>query len=378
MEKQDKKKVFIVRSRDTDPGIQKIAKALFQAGYEVTLLVWNRTGRKKQSTEIPGYKIKYFNFRAPQDKIPAVFFFPFWWLYELYYLFKSDSDIVHSCDFDTQYPAIIYKIIFKKTIVYMIYDFYANNLPPGNFQWLRNSIRLIIAQIEKFGIGFSDLLILVDESRYEEIKGAKIGRILYIYNTPEDLFEQNMLPLTTSDKAPIIIFYAGVIHKFRGITHMITALKDLNDILLILAGSVVDNTLLPKANIQNVKYVGWIPTYEEVIRKTMESDILFRFSDPNHPKTRYESPNKLFEAMMCGKPIIVSDKSSMADIVKTEKCGIVVTYANLDEIKDAVITLKNNRSLREELGINGRMAYQKKYSWKIMERRLIDGYKRIL
>lgn len=367
-------KVLLIRSRNTDPAIRKVAHALYQEGYDVTLLIWERNGKCLTSFDCCGYRSEYFLFPAPQDKFSAIFYLPIWWAYELFYLLKVNPDIIHACDFDAQYPAIISKILKRQYLVYMIYDFYANNLPNGSFQWIRNMVRYFVALIERFGIGFSDLLILTDESRYEEVKGAKIKSIIYMYNTPEEIYKQKNLEVHSGSENKITIFYAGIINNHRGIQDMIAAVKDIENVILILAGPLIDRAILDNNTDKKVRYIGWIPTYEELINKTNEADILFRFSDPNHPKTKYESPNKLFEAMMCGKPIIVSGCSSMATIVQEEKCGIVIKYGNIQEIRGAILKLIINPKIREELGNNGKIAYGQKYAWFIMRKRLVCAY----
>jgi glycosyltransferase involved in cell wall biosynthesis len=126
----------------------------------------------------------------------------------------------------------------------------------------------------------------------------------------------------------------------------------------------------------HVTFIGTIP-YDEVIRRTLQSDLLFALYDPNVPNNRYASPNKLFEAMMCGKPILVSDGTAMAEIVREEECGLVVPYGDVDAIKHAILTLKNDPALCRRLGENGRRAYETKYNWKIMEERLLEIYRRL-
>jgi glycosyltransferase involved in cell wall biosynthesis len=81
--------------------------------------------------------------------------------------------------------------------------------------------------------------------------------------------------------------------------------------------------------------------------------------------------------MMCGKPIIVSDNSSMADIVRQNNCGIVIQYGDVNAIKQAILTLKDNPDLCRKFGENGRDAYEKKYSWKTMEKRLVIAYENL-
>jgi len=158
---------------------------------------------------------------------------------------------------------------------------------------------------------------------------------------------------------------------------MIKAIKDLNGVRLIIAGIGSDSEMVEKyaRKCKKIQYIGWVPSYEGIIKKTLEADILFRFSDPKIPKTKYESPNKLFEAMMCGKPIIVTEGASMSDIVKNVNCGLVVPYGDTNAIKEAISRLRSDLELCQLLGRNGRRAYKEKYSWDIMEERLINAYK---
>lgn len=371
-------KVTLIRARAIDPAVNKVAKTLSEHGYDVKLLVWDRQNTLTVKGD-EGYRLCKFGFKAPYDKLSVVFYFPIWWTYEFFFLLKDKCNIIHACDLDTLIPAIPAKLIKRVPLCYTIYDFYANNLPNGRFQVVRRLVRSLVAGVEKFGIGFAKILFLVDEARYEEVRGARINKLAYIYNSPPDYFDVNQTKRQKKAAAGITVFYAGVINRLRGLQLMAKAVQDLDGIRLILAGAVHDEAFLENYVLTSgkIQYLGWLPSYEDVIKKTSEADILFRLSDPKIPKTRYESPNKLFEAMMCGKPIIVNDGSAMADIVRKENCGLVVPYGDVDAIKEAILKLKNNPELRQELGQNGRRAYENRYSWRIMEQRLLDSYRQL-
>jgi len=371
-------KVTLVRARAIDPAVNKVAKTLCEHGYDVKLLVWDRQNTlKDESSE--GYTVCRFNLKAPYDKLSVVFYLPIWWTYEFFFLLKDKCDVIHACDLDTLIPAICAKLIKRVPLCYTIYDFYANNLPDGRFQLVRRLIRSLVAGVEKFGIGFTKFLFLVDEARYEEVRGARINKLAYIYNSPPDYFDVNQIKKLKKDAAEITVFYAGVINRSRGLQFIARAIQDLDGVRLILVGAVHDETFLENYVLtsEKIQYLGWLPSYEDVIKETLEADILFRLSDPKIPKTKYESPNKLFEAMMCGKPIIVSDGSSMADIVRKENCGLVVPYGDVAAIQEAILRLKNNPELCQELGQNGRGTYENRYSWRIMEQRLLDSYQQL-
>ena len=266
------------------------------------------------------------------------------------------------------------KLIKRVKLYYTIYDFYASHLPNGFPRYLRKLIRIQVAFIEKYGIGFTDALFLVDESRYEEVKGAQIKKLEYIYNTPPDSM-QNYNVEQQSSNNDFLIFYGGLLHKSRGLEYMIGAVKVIDNVKLIIAGTGVDVDIIKKATQQTnkINYIGYI-SYEKLIKYTMQADLLFAFYDPSVPNNKRASPNKLFEAMMCGKPIIVSDGSSMTNIVRSENCGLVVPFGDVRAIIDSINKLKTDEKLRYYLGSNGRRAYRNKYSWSIMEKRLLDAY----
>jgi glycosyltransferase involved in cell wall biosynthesis len=373
--------VTLIRGRGIEPSINKVARALATHGYSVKLLIWDRDGTAEPyNTELyPTYKC---TLRAPYDRPAALPYLPLWWAYELAFLLRDDSDVIHACDFDTLIPAILAKLIGKRKLCYFIYDFYADNLLDGGFQWLRNRIRSLVAHLERTGIGFADVLFLVDETRFEEVKGAHITELYYVYNSPIDyVAKPDAGAAGTGSRASadeMVIFYAGAMHRSRGLNYMFDAVSAVEGVRLKVAGPITDNEqVLDELNRVGSKaqYLGFLPSYDDVIKETLKADLLFRFEDPRVPKTKYASPSKLFEAMMCGKPIIVSDESAMANIVRKERCGVVVPYGDVPALTEVLKTCREDPRLRTELGNNGRKAYEERYSWAIMEERVLSGYR---
>ena len=85
--------------------------------------------------------------------------------------------------------------------------------------------------------------------------------------------------------------------------------------------------------------------------------------------------NKVLEAMMCGIPVITNISQELID---DTKCGIIVEYDNIDQIKSAIVTLRDDPSLRKLYGNNGRKAYLEKYNWTLMEEKLFNVYQKLL
>ncbi len=82
-------------------------------------------------------------------------------------------------------------------------------------------------------------------------------------------------------------------------------------------------------------------------------------------------PSKIIGIMAAGIPVIalVPEESEIAYIVEEENCGIVVKPGDIDALINAIKELKVNSSLRIQMGINGRAAFEKKYTTSIISKR---------
>lgn len=366
-------KVVMLRSNTIDPDvrIEKEAKTLADAGHSVTLLGWQRFGNAPAQEKRYHYTIKRLKFRAPVGK-KVIFYLPIWWILAFIWLLKEDWDIVHAADLDTYIPALLAAKLKRKRLIYDIFDFYVDMVTLPSF------VRNCIAAMDIFLMRFADAIIVVDPSRLRQIGKEGDPNIHIIYNSPRDPPTSVIVDIKREQPILFKIFYAGGLGVDRDFETILQAAKEIEGVRVELAGYGCYSGHLRSVSEQepHVTFIGTIP-YDEVIRKTLESDLLFALYDPDVPNNRYASPNKLFEAMMCRKPILVSDGAAMAEIVREENCGIVVPYRDFDAIKHAILMFKNDPILCKLLGENGRKAYETKYSWEIMEELLLEIYRKL-
>lgn len=337
-------------------------------GYEVKVLAWNRRGDVPNSESINGYSIERFALRAPHGK-KIILYWPIWWSWVFIKLLLSNFDCVHAADFDTYLPSLCASKIKQKPIIYDIYDFYPDIVK------LPSLIHSIFRRLDISLMNHANEVIIVDKCRINQVGKGSISDVTIIYNSPSDyLCKHSYMPTSTDT---LKIFYGGNLFPDRDVISMIYVADSIDSISLTLAGwgnrDIVEEIKHLADNREYVDFLGLIP-YSEVLFQSINSDILYALYDPAVPNNRLASPNKLFEAMMCGKPIIVNEGVATADKVREENCGLVVPYGDYEALKEAVLTLKNNPELRKELGENGRRAYETKYNWKIMEKRLLDLY----
>jgi len=365
------KKVCFLRAKSPpviEARISKDASVLLKHGWEVTLLEWDREADKPRYEKIDRINVVRVHCKAPYNSPLVAFFLIVWWFKALHYLLSNRFDVLHACDFDTLPPCLLIRFLRSTPVVYDQFDFYAHMIELH----IPSFIRSLVAGMERRMINYADQLIIADETRRDQI-GKTRKRVRVITNSPPDYYDE--LSSETHEET-FTLFYGGNLIKTRGLEGASEVVSSLRGVRLVIAGYGPDEEFLAPlfSSIKQVEYIGPI-SYREVIERTFRSSLILILYDPRVPNNRYASPNKLFEAMMAGKPVIVSGGTSMARIVGEEECGRIIGYDDSESLKRAIIQLRDDPSLRAKLGVNGRKAYLKKYNWTLMEERLIEIYK---
>ncbi len=369
--------ILIARSNpiSPDPRVIKIGKALLSAGYSVNCLGWDRTGKLPEYEVQGGVSIVRLPIRAEYGKglgnLPQLFRWQMGllgWLHR----HRSKFDVIHACDFDTILPALWMKLFHGKKIIYDIFDFYADHLrsTPG---WILSSIR----KIDLWTIGKADAVILVDDARVQQISGSRPRSITVIYNSPEDV-ELKIAPSPTAGRT-FRLAYVGLLQVERGLLEMLSVLKKHPEWSLDLAGFGGDEEKILDiaSNLPNVTWHGRV-NYDQALQISAGANALFATYDPAIPNHKYSSPNKVFEAMMLGKPIIVAADTNMDRTLAKANSGCIVTYGDIVDLENAILYLADNPTIVRELGNNARLAYESTYNWNIMQQRLIELYSKVL
>lgn len=376
--RQTKPRVLILRSNPIapDPRVEKIARALQGCGYPVAALGWDRSAQLPKMEAVDGFTITRLpiraNFGSGLANLPNLLRWQ-WGLFTWLTKHHGEFDVIHACDFDTILPALWCKRRWGTRVVYDIFDFYADHLrrTPA---WIKKMIR----RTDFWAIGQADALILVDDARIEQISPAKPKQLLVVYNSPEDI-DTGILPIFDPSVAgDLRLAYIGLLQVERGLFEMLDILAMHPNWHLDLAGFGGDEAAIAEkaSRMPNVAFHGRV-AYPIALALSQAADVLFATYDPTIPNHRYSSPNKVFEAMMLGKPIIVAYNTNMDRIISTAEAGLVVTYGDEAALEAALTKLADNPTLRAEFGKNARAAYEQTYSWHVMESRLQKLYSEI-
>ncbi len=371
-------RVVILRSNPIapDPRVEKIARSLSRAGYKVTVVGWDRLAVYPKLEERDYAKVYRLHIRARFGSgLRNLPYLLKWQLGLCQWLIKNHSNyqIIHACDFDTVLPAVLAKVVLKKRVVYDIFDFYADRLRKTP-EWIKRIIR----RVDLWVIGFVDAVIIADDIRHEQIQGARPKRIEVIYNSPEPI-ELLKADTEINKKGKLHIAYVGLLQVERGLLELIELLKRHPEWHLDLAGFGGDEKIILREaeKLSNVTFYGRV-SYEKALKISAKADVLVATYDPKIPNHRYSSPNKLFEAMMLGKPIIVARGTGMDRLVEKYRLGLVIEYGNVSQLEKVLKEITSwNEKTREAFATRVRNIFFQEFSWQLMEKRLINIYARI-
>lgn len=180
------------------------------------------------------------------------------------------------------------------------------------------------------------------------------------------------------EKAPRVC-YIGGLSKIRGIGELMDAMDLLPEIKIDLAGNfspaLFGTMIREKKSWRNVTEHGFVNRVETAkIMAQSKAGIVTFLPLPNHVDAQ---PNKMFEYMSAGIPVIGSNFPLWKDIIEKNECGICVDPTNPLEIANAIQKVIDNDELAKKMGENGRKAVLETYNWSIESKKLITIYKKL-
>lgn len=378
-------KILFVRANQGMPD-SRVEKELYSLSkhHSVELLGWDRT---KESHSIIEKAVKIFDkeiifhyiaIKAPQGAgfkkilIPMLKF----WCAVRNYLKRSGSeyDVVHFCDFDTVPFAFLCARKKQLKIVYDVFDYYADSHKAPVI------LKYIIRKTENYIIENSDGVILCSEARVEQIYPAKPRRLAIIHNSPLQEMTMEPIEIKIGETKRNRLVYVGMLSEDRYLKEIAEVVAGRNDIEWHVAGfGILEDYFQNFAEKNdNVFFYGKI-SYPQAVYLESKCDFMTAIYNPEVSNHKYAAPNKFYEALMLGKPIIMIRDTGMDDIVEKNSIGIVL---NIDQMtfgecfNDALTELMKKPNL-VDVSVREKRIYEKEFSWFEMEHRLVNLYNEI-
>lgn len=178
-----------------------------------------------------------------------------------------------------------------------------------------------------------------------------------------------------SDIAHHSIFFAGRLEKVKGVDLLIMAIPQIKrlipDVMVYIAGSGSEEkklkNIVKEMNLrENVRFLGFI-SGDEKWSYYKSADIFVL------PSLSEMAPVCLPEAMACGIPVVASNVGGIPYVVENGKTGLLFERGSIDDLAEKIITLFQNRELREKMN-KAAQERAKEFSWERITDRTIELY----
>lgn len=296
---------------------------------------------------------------------------------------EPDIILTSSPTFFSMFSGYWYSIYKKSPLLLEIRDLWpAAMIELGVMK--KGLITNILEKIELFFYKKSKKLIMVTKSFKDNVisRGINEDKVYVITNgANQELFYprgKNEFLIDKYDlKDKFIISYIGahgISQNLSTILEVAKSLMQMRDIKFLFIGDGADKdglkVITQKQKISNVKFINSQP--KELIPEFYSTSDICLVPLKNIELFKTFVPSKIFEMMACGTPIIASLEGEAAKILNDSKAALVVKPDNPEEIKRAILKLKEDKSLYEELKKNGPSFVKQNYSREKLAQQYLD------
>jgi glycosyltransferase involved in cell wall biosynthesis len=175
-----------------------------------------------------------------------------------------------------------------------------------------------------------------------------------------------------------VVLYLGGLMAGRGLEQLVDAIGMTRSAELVLLGDgpLASNLLRRAAASGAADRVHLLAPVapEEVTAYAASADIGVSPIVPSSLNYRYSLPNKLFQYMAAGIPVIASDLPQVREVVEGAGCGLVVDTTRPAEIATAIDRLAGDPDGGRAMGRRGRQAVEARYNWSNAAAALLHAY----
>ncbi len=360
-----------------DPRVANEARSLARAGYQVTILAWDREGERPAVEWWDGVRVERFGPRSRHHlgSSQALYLLVFWWR-AFWRLLGARVDVVHCHDFDTLPVGYAAAALKGCRLVYDAHESYADMLGANVAPWIKR----LTSRVERLLIGRADAVLTVGDLLAADLRERGARRTWVVGNwkpLEEFAFEPGELDRWRREAAPeahLLVVYIGWLNADRGVAPLLEAVERSDGVALLIGG---DGPLVPQASeaaarCPRIRCLGFVDP-SRVPLYTSVADVVYHGIDPRNLNARFSAPNKLFEALAAGKAVVCNDCGELGRIVRAEGCGVVVAELSAEHLAAAFRDLLDPARLAA-CQARAREAGRERYNWAKAEAALLGLY----
>lgn len=350
-----------------------LSRELVKSGHQVKVICANQPPSKSKET-VEGIEVKrlsYLGRLANTNITPGL---PL-------ALSDEDCDIIHThipTPWTADWSSFISKLKKKPLVVTYHNDIIGNGLA-HYIACVYNStgLKLVLNKAEK---------IIITQPGYLQSSAHLTNYQHKIEVIPNGVDLDKFHPKDGFYRDENIIFFLSLLdefHRYKGLDYLLNAVKivknEISDIKLIVGGKgvLLDHYRQMAASLvleENVEFVGFISD-EDIAEYYSRASV---FILPSVSSLQEGFGIVALEALACKTPVVTTEIVGVADDLEKVKGGIVVPPKNSEKLAEAIITILKDKKLQKEMGKNGRMLVEEKYTWREVARSMEKLYRCIL
>ncbi|MBD5220003.1 MAG: glycosyltransferase family 4 protein [Bacteroidales bacterium] len=352
--------VIIIRAKDieSDSRVLKYIHFLREKEINYQIISWDRINGSSYDENTIDFNYKSLYNEGGWSAVKGRLKWMYFVIKTLRRIVTDDKTVLHACDLDAAFPAVVFKTMFCRgvKVIFDIFDWFSATLSNQN-----HLIRRSFTLMERFCIRHSDYIIICEKERQNQIPYYINKDRLFILPNIPSFINKEFLHLDKElcfDNNLITLAYVGGFTTDRCLDELIS-IAETGTINLLIAG-FGDSRLeerLSQLNLKNIKYFGKVQ-YERGLNIMYNADIIYAMYSKINPNHYFAAPNKYYEAMFLGKPIISTSGINMDSKIKSDNIGYI-TNEGQESINECFQSI--TRSDLIDKGLNSAKLWESKY-----------------
>ena len=374
--------VMLVRNRYThDTRVEKEVRTLVGAGYRVTVLADPAPGLPARETR-DGATIERVDPRG--RRVPGLRFL----IHQLHLarrLRRHRPDILHAHDTNALRPVTFAAPTLRRPFVYDAHVLWTERprRERGRLYWVLSQAWFRF--VERVCIRRAAATITVSPPIVEHLRRRfRLDRVALVANYPDpsgSVAQVDLRSLPGGDALdpdrPIVLYLGGLMAG-RGLEELIDAIGLVPEVQLALLGEGVHADRLRARVVERGlgDRIHFLPPVasNEVVAAAASADLGVSPIVDSCLNYRYSLPNKLFQYMAAGVPVVASDFPQVRDVVEGSGAGLVVDTADPRRVADGIRRVLADPVTARDMGARGRRAVAERFNWETSARSLRSVY----
>lgn len=214
-------------------------------------------------------------------------------------------------------------------------------------------------------------------SMYREQYGVEVKVVRNVPLLKNDFTAKSRAELGLPEDKAILLMQGSGINIDRGAEEAVAAMQFLEDAILLVIGGgdvfpVLENIVVEKGLGEKVVFKGKMP-YAELCQYTANADIGLTLDKNTNINYRFSLPNKLFDFIHAGVPVLATNLDEVARIVLKYKVGKLIERPDPELIANAAKVMLADRVALAQMAEHTRFA-ARELNWQKEERTLKEIY----